>query len=325
MKTLDCEFGATAALGEGTSSLSVRIDRSRLTLDEADTMLVGRRIVGKVSVRPEGDAEGQTYCVDGLCEELACAFDCKGVRVTPKYFSARLSFANRDTAGHDLSRFCKRAGTVTIDSAESLDAFPDDDGDADAAPADAADPKTLPAGAWREADVGQLELPKAVVAKLRKAGYETLGKLEDLRGSRDFGDGLRSIAGVGEAKAQQIEDAILKWLSKNRDAEALAAARDGQLAARTPAEETRWKAIAARVDALDTGEAGCLEPKNDKTAWSLGSAARSAGLLLDACPYDHHEAECDDWLRGWLSERLLESFDDALQADPAEAGSVTNG
>jgi hypothetical protein len=73
---------------------------------------------------------------------------------------------------------------------------------------------------WKTTPVENLDLPDTLTDKLRAADIETVGQLEDLRA----GEGLRSLEGIGETKAQLIEDALLAFLSETRDAGALAEA-----------------------------------------------------------------------------------------------------
>jgi len=68
---------------------------------------------------------------------------------------------------------------------------------------------------WRSRPTTELDLPPKLIEKLSDNGIETIGALEDQRAAFK---GLRGIKGIGEAKADAIEDAVLAWLSKNRDA-----------------------------------------------------------------------------------------------------------
>jgi hypothetical protein len=83
------------------------------------------------------------------------------------------------------------------------------------APASDPAPAAAASDAWRSRPTTELGLPPKLTEKLADNGIETIGKLEDQRGSFD---GLRGIKGIGEAKADAIEDAVLAWLSRNRDA-----------------------------------------------------------------------------------------------------------
>jgi len=86
---------------------------------------------------------------------------------------------------------------------------------------------TAAARDWQSASIDELGLPPSLTEKLRENGCPTIGKLEALRGSFD---GLKSIRGIGKAKIDTIEDAVLAWLSKNRDSAALTAAKESAIA-----------------------------------------------------------------------------------------------
>jgi hypothetical protein len=77
--------------------------------------------------------------------------------------------------------------------------------------ADSTDGEVL---AWREASIAEsLGLTPKVLEKLEEASVITMGQLEDLRGDA----GLMSIAGIGQATADKIEEQVLEWLTENRD------------------------------------------------------------------------------------------------------------
>ena len=73
---------------------------------------------------------------------------------------------------------------------------------------------------WRQCGIDRLNLAASINAKLAEADVLTIGDLEDLRA----GKGLRSIAGIGQATVDKIENAVIDWLSENRDAAALSEA-----------------------------------------------------------------------------------------------------
>lgn len=76
--------------------------------------------------------------------------------------------------------------------------------------------------AWRYASILELNLPKKLAEKLREdAHVSNIGELEDLRATFK---GLGGIKGIGPGKITIIEDAVVAWLSIQRDAKALAAA-----------------------------------------------------------------------------------------------------
>lgn len=87
-----------------------------------------------------------------------------------------------------------------------------------AAAALADDLSNLDPNAWRSIPISQLSLKASVEAKLLENDVTTIGQLEDLRAKGSGpGVGLRSVKGIGQAKADAIEDALLAWLTENRD------------------------------------------------------------------------------------------------------------
>ena len=98
----------------------------------------------------------------------------------------------------------------------------------------AANSPAPPAGAptthrddWQSADIAELKLSKGLTDRLREAGCETIGQLEAKRATFD---GLMGIDGIGETKKDAIEEAVLGWLSKNRDASVITAVRESAVA-----------------------------------------------------------------------------------------------
>lgn len=76
---------------------------------------------------------------------------------------------------------------------------------------DSEDGETL---AWRDEPIdANLGLTAKVLEKLEEAGITTIGQLEDRRA----GEGLTSIAGIGQATADKIEEQVLEWLDEHRD------------------------------------------------------------------------------------------------------------
>lgn len=146
------------------------------------------------------------------------------------------------------------------------------------------------AGRWEGVETATLGLGlvKGIGAKRVEAIIEAWPLLGQLEAARASGE-LRAMKGVGEATYQAIEDAILVWLSKNRDAAVLA-------------DAARPKTIHEWAAELSTGEADQLDVVGSEDAWSQGCDAHQAGEYLDTCPYVFTGPEGSDWIRGWLYE-----------------------
>jgi hypothetical protein len=141
-------------------------------------------------------------------------------------------------------------------------------------------------------------IPYGMVEKLAdryaEAGYETLGKLEDLRADEHKG-GLRSLKGIGQKKVDQTEDVLLAWFAANRDKDVLA--------------EAMGRAAASAMETLAnfTEAANNLPPVPDATPEP--AAAPPQAEWLDAV------AEC---------EEIMGLCDDVPEAGAGFAVSVSN-
>jgi hypothetical protein len=101
--------------------------------------------------------------------------------------------------------------------------------EAPAAPTAASEPVD---NSWRLVTIEELTLNERQVDLLHEGGVSTIGELEDLRA----GAGLTSLNGIGQGNADRIEEAVLNWLSANRDKAALESARGGAPAPESAAE-----------------------------------------------------------------------------------------
>lgn len=72
--------------------------------------------------------------------------------------------------------------------------------------------------AWRKVSVESLGLPPKLAEKLAEDGLDTIGRLEDRRAEISQGR-EKWPKGIGAAKVTLIEDAVIKWLTTNRDSQ----------------------------------------------------------------------------------------------------------
>lgn len=165
----------------------------------------------------------------------------------------------------------------------------------------AAEPDT----AWRQAPAAELEafgLRPGVIDKLVEAGCPTIGEIEDLRASHK---GLQSIPGIGQKKISEIEDAIVAWLTRHRDAKVFAAAAEPATGAnenpdRAYADDRAHVAqVLARADVIE--DSRVFEPQcAARMYWEDGKKAYEDERPPEDCPWTPGESQ-DDWLRGWLT------------------------
>ena len=178
--------------------------------------------------------------------------------------------------------------------------------------------------AWRSVRLSELRLKPKLQERLEEAGVDTIGRLEDLRAEISQGR-EKWPKGIGKAKITEIEDAVIAWLSKNRDAQVLADAQ-AQVHAQAQAEtiqdesaeplanveEAEFDPCARAVeldDLANPADLTNLDPKHPDGAgyWQSGVDAYNQDAKVSECPYVAGP-EADDWIRGWLSAGKDESF-----------------
>ena len=199
----------------------------------------------------------------------------------------------------------------------------------DSATLDAQAPSEAVSDAWRDctiAELGAHGLRASLVQRLAELGYDTIGKLEDLRAKISTGAVDRWPKGIGEAKITEIENAVVGWLTANRDAGVFGAipttegdaedGRDGDAVeeggqdggSTAPSEyptTEAWDKFTPqqKIDWLGDRCAHIGDTKTareSEKAWKLGNDDWHAGKNVDACEY-YPGARCDDWLRGWVT------------------------
>ena len=162
--------------------------------------------------------------------------------------------------------------------------------------------------AWRSVHISELQLKPKLQERLEEAGVDTIGRLEDLRA--DISQGREKWPkGIGKAKITEIEDAVIAWLSKNRDAQVLADAQANsqvQVQVETGQDgESEFDPCARAVeidDLANQADLTNLDPKHPDGAgyWQSGVDAYNQDAQVSECPYVAGP-EADDWIRGWLS------------------------
>jgi hypothetical protein len=134
----------------------------------------------------------------------------------------------------------------------------------------AAEPNAVQSDAWRSASINELTtLSEKLREKLIEAGADTIGTLEDLRGQ--IADGKASWPkGIGSAKITQIEDAVIDWLTKNRDYFAFSTTGG---AANTPSDSTE------SLDTTNNTPNEATEEWISTETWAMMPAAEKSAYL----------------------------------------------
>lgn len=204
-------------------------------------------------------------------------------------------------------------------------------------------PPTSSPDAWKSVPVSALiefgVSKKTVEFLSEQHGVTTMGKLEAARADT-MNRGLLQFKGIGRAKADKIEEAILAWLTENRDSAVLNSATTATTAtAGSTAETARVDEAPSAVTSTppdtplaESAPASPAEPTADVTPkslrarakelrnanvkfpfapalddqgfWESGRAAFEAGTKLTECAWTAGEKQ-DDWLRGWMAAEEL--------------------
>ena len=213
---------------------------------------------------------------------------------------------------------------------------------------DAQAPSEAVSDAWRDctiAELGAHGLRSSLVNRLAELGYDTIGKLEDLRAKISTGAVDRWPKGIGEAKITEIENAVVGWLTANRDAGVFGAIpttegdagnvdadeEGGQDSGATAPSECptteAWDKFTPqqKIDWLGDrcGNLGDLKARESEKAWKLGNDDWHAGKNVDACEY-YPGARCDDWLRGWVTGSMEPQRVKAAAVKPQDDQPATN-
>lgn len=207
-----------------------------------------------------------------------------------------------------------------------------------AAPANTSD-------AWRTAPITGLDLPAKLIERLQEADLGTMGRLEDRRAEIALGR-EKWPKGIGTAKITKIEDAIIAWLTKNRDQTVF---QDLQSAPSTDTAKPTNKrcqhgvpdgecsvcadfrensgtdaeayadAINARAATFDVDEPGALQDKLGAGYWDQGFKHYEAGGELRTCELPPSPAQ-DDFIRGWLAAGNVKRRDESAIEEEPPAG-----
>ena len=206
---------------------------------------------------------------------------------------------------------------------------------------DAQAPSEAVSDAWRDctiAELGAHGLRSSLVNRLAELGYDTIGKLEDLRAKISTGAVDRWPKGIGEAKITEIENAVVGWLTANRDAGVFGAIptsvgdeAEVEEQAEEPSEYPTTEAWdkstpQQKIDWLGDrcAHIGTTEKaRESEKAWKLGNDDWHAGKNVDACEY-YPGARCDDWLRGWVTGSMEPQRVKAAAVKPQDDQPATN-
>ncbi len=137
---LAVQFGKVT-FGEGSLSIPIRVERSKIALGAADKMFVGRRLTCSLEVGQAGDDQKELFDKGTGVEPIESVAESKRMAVGKKHFGATLNFLLEGVDDGNASHFANKAGTLTVTGVEDLpeakrgrppksaEADGDDDGD----------------------------------------------------------------------------------------------------------------------------------------------------------------------------------------------------
>jgi hypothetical protein len=159
---IEVDFG-NVSIGQETARIGVEIDRSKMSLGDADKFLSGSRLKVHLLATPKGELKGQKH-FDDMTETIEGEVDCKSFSVSADKFRTGFKFAAAALNLLTFVGFCKRPGKAFIEWIG--DAADHDDNDEGFDP----DEREFQAGADRP--VGQPALKAAAAARKGLAGSD---------------------------------------------------------------------------------------------------------------------------------------------------------
>lgn len=109
------------SFGAKTARLGVKVDRSQLTISEADKKICERRLTGTIlSKAPDEQPDQGHFPGMDTDNELHSSFDVKSFTVHGDYIGFGLTFALKGLDRQSLTYFAKRTGKVFIDVVDNI-------------------------------------------------------------------------------------------------------------------------------------------------------------------------------------------------------------
>lgn len=123
-------FG-NVSIGDKTARIGITVDRSSLSVSQADKNLCEKRLSGRIVSKPAGDAPDQaSFPGMEFTTALEGVFDVKGFSVSKDSLGFGLTFAIASVDVSSLAHFAKRAGNLVV---ADVSAIPERDANGDGA------------------------------------------------------------------------------------------------------------------------------------------------------------------------------------------------
>lgn len=295
---VDVQFGGVS-IGDETARVGVKFDRARLTLDQADEFLCGKRLTGRIEVCAPGEAEGQSS-LPGMEDErphLDGTFDVKRFGVGLKEISCGLTFSLGSIDVRELARFAKKNGRLLIADAEFLP----DDSETDESEGDESDddhedlgplPKRrapvngiVPGDAGAEMQIRELVkfgIPAKKCAALEDAcGGKTIGKLEKFMREDEWWH--KNVKGLGDVWVTRVQDAHFGFRRQHP----------------VPTDEPETRDLLDGPSDAATREVVQVPHEHIEAAYKAGCEAAVLNEPQTACIYTDGSVQHTAWNNGW--------------------------
>ena len=208
------EFG-NVNIGDETVKISLKIDREKIDLDQADNVFCGRRLTGSVQKGgyDDGDRQSKLFQTD---INVQGTFDIHRFGVTPKAFTTGLTFKKGEIEVGEISGLAKGKGRLLIDDCIDIPhnvAEPEDDKPETNQTLPGTFKSDLP---WKKVSLDTL-FKGGLLKSLKEAGLDTVGALYEYQQPDKNGNvkQLRDIPGLGPQKVTQVEDRMLEFWRDN--------------------------------------------------------------------------------------------------------------
>lgn len=211
-------FGGVS-IGENTARVSITLDRKLIHLNMADQLFCNRRLIGKVALGGIDEAnngnETQGKLIDDVDHEVSGAFDVKGFRCSADVIAFGITFSLKDIDIAELAKFSKGHGRLIVNQATDIPEEPKPEKPISGNHT----PSTLKlTGPRRKVSLDDLFDPTKTVRKaLANANIDNVGQLADYTAS---GKRLTDIDGIGQTKADEIEERMVQFWKDNPENEA---------------------------------------------------------------------------------------------------------
>lgn len=114
------DFGSVSIQAKSVR-VPVKIQRADMSLDQADQILCGHRLTGKIVARPKGDHQDQGTLNGFEPVELPGVFEVGSFGVHSDYFSASLNFNKEDVSLDELGEFAVKPGRLIVQEVGELE------------------------------------------------------------------------------------------------------------------------------------------------------------------------------------------------------------